>query len=354
MIIDAQSIVVYLGLLFVSFGLAKIAEKTNIKKVVWLIVLLISLVAGLRAVSVGIDTRTYDHVFRLIENGTIKRVYGMEKSYIYICSALLKIWANNHFLFFIFAWISNALIIFRLWKDREFIAFRWSIFTYCIGFFPFSLNGMRQFVAIAIIFYATSFIKEGKYVKFILSIMIASLFHTTAIIGLAYLPFELIFMKYFDEKRKRNIFLLILVGGVFGVSRVLQLTSIYSKYFDRPSSSIGLMMVVKLLLLLLSIAAFELPKEEDKRYFCLSQRWCYFIGVLLNSLSYVFLYMGRIGWYFYIFETVYIGQLFKSEQRTIWTLLVKMSYVVILFYYLYDNITHGGQGEVPYRFFWQQ
>lgn len=353
MIIDIQSIFIYVGMAFLSFFIAKDAERHNNKKLLWVIVTLLALLSGLRAISVGIDTKTYNQVFRLIANGTVKRIYGMEESFIYICAALLRIWNNTHFLLFLFAFISNGLVMFRLWKDRKFLAFRWSVLAYYITFFPFSLNGMRQFVAIAIIFYATSLVKEGKYFKYVFLTILASLFHTTAIIGLAYIAFDLIFMKYFDEKRKRNIFLLICIGGVFGISQMIQLTNIYSKYFDRMSSSVGFMMVVKILMLLLSIFAFQFSNEKEERYFLLSHRWNYVVGILLNSLSYIFLYMGRIGWYFYIFEAIYIGYLFKSEQRTIWTFLLKFGYFAVLVYYLYDNVTHGGQGEIPYRFLWQ-
>ena len=65
------------------------------------------------------------------------------------------------------------------------------------------------------------------------------------------------------------------------------------------------------------------------------------------------MYMGRVGLYFYVFETIYMGYLFKTKNRTIGTILLKFGYVVVLLYYLYDNITGGAQGEIPYRFFWQ-
>lgn len=351
--LDVQSIIIYLGLPLLSFIIAKYAERRNSKKAVWLIVILFSLIAGLRAISVGIDTKTYDMVFSLVSRGNVEQMYGIEESFIYICAGLLHIWDNNQFLLFIFAFVTHGLILFRIWKDREFISFRWSVFSYYILFFAFSLNGMRQFVAVAIIFYATSFIRKGKYINFIISTLIASLFHASALIGLVYLLFEIIFTKYFDAKRKMTVYLFVVIGGILGVSVMFSLLDIYSSYFEQQSSSIGFMMIVKLVMLLLSFVCIKITQNKEERYFCLSNRLYYFIGLLLNSLNYIFLYMGRIGLYFYVFEAIYIGNLFKNKNRTIWAVLFKLGYLILLLYYLYDNITSGAQGELPYKFFWQ-
>ena len=354
MMVDVQSVVIYLGLAVISFFIAKYAELTNSRRAVWLIVIILSLVSGFRAVTVGIDTKTYDSIFRFISSGNTAKIYGIEESFIYICSKILRIWNNNQFLFVLFAFISYGLCIFRLWHDREWIAFRWSVFSFYILLFPFSLNGLRQFVAISIVFYSTKFIKEGKYLKFAVTILVASLFHSSAVIGLAYFIFELIFLKYFDEKRRLYIFLLAGIGMCVSISVALGLLNRYSRYFDKQSQSLGVMMFFKIAMLLFSIVIVDKPLNKKEQYYRASGRWSYFVGLLLNSLSYVFLYMGRIGLYFYIFESIHIGCFFKTKKQTSWVMLSKFAYVLILMYYLYNNIANGGQGEIPYRFYWQE
>lgn len=350
---DIQSILIYVGLALVLFFAAKLAEITNSKKAVWFMVALLTLIAGLRAVTVGIDTKTYDAVFSYVASGNFKSIYGMEESFLDICALLLTIWENNHFLFVGFAFISHTLCLFRLWKDREYIAFRWSVFAYYILFFAFSLNGMRQFVAMSIVFYATAFVREQKYIRFILMVALASLFHTSALVGMAYLFFEMIFLRFFDRKRKMITFLLVVVGGIFGFSILSNLINQYARYFDRQSSSFGIMTIAKFVLLILSVVIIETSSDKKERYRYLSVRWNFFVGLLLNSLNYFFLYMGRIGHYFSIFEVVFIGYLFQTKNKTKWTLLFKFGYAMLLLYYLYNGISSGAQGEMPYRFFWQ-
>lgn len=350
--VDLQSVLIYFGLALLAFLVAKYAEFTDSRKAVWFIVLCMSLVAGLRGYTVGIDTKTYDSVFSLIAAGRTDQIYGIEKSFLYICRFLLGIWQNHQFLLFVFALLCHGLILFRFWQDRERIAFSWSVLSYYILMYSFSLNGMRQLVAVAIVFYATGYIKEGKYLKFTLLTLVATLFHFSALIGLGYLFFEIVFAKYFDTNRKRALFLLVAVGGVVGLSAILGMTSSYSRYFEREASSVGFMMVAKVLLLGVSFLATELPKEEEERYFCLSHRWNYFVGLLLNSLSYIILYAGRIGLYFYVFEGIYLGYLFKSKSRNPWEVLYKLVYVLVLLFYL-QNMLKGSHGEMPYRFFWE-
>ena len=55
-----------------------------------------------------------------------------------------------------------------------------------LGCYYFSLNGMRQSVAIAIFFYALKFIEKRKLKKYLLCLLFAFSFHTTALL---YIPF---------------------------------------------------------------------------------------------------------------------------------------------------------------------
>lgn len=350
---DFQSIVIYFGLALLTFYIAKYAELTDSRRAVWFIVLAFSLIAGLRAASVGIDTKTYHNIFNNISIGQTNKIYAIEIGFIYICKGLLSIWNNNQFLFFLFGFVSYGLCIFRLWKDRYYISFRWAVFVYNVLFFAFSLNGLRQFIAVSIVFFATAFIKEGKYIKFVLAILIASQFHLSAIAGFAYLIFELLFLKYFEVKRKLLVFSFAGIGGLFALSMLSDVLNKYMGFFDDRVQSFGLMMFIKIALLAISIILMEKTQDSEEQYFCFSSRYNYFIGLLLNSLSYFFMYMGRIGIYFYVFEAIYIGYWFKKKNKTVFELLLKCAYVAILLYYIYDSVTSGPNGEIPYRFFWQ-
>ena len=351
--IDVQSIIIYLGLATICFFVGKFAELTNNKKLVWLIVFVLSFIAGLRAFSVGIDSNNYVNWFELIANGDQDQIYGVEKSFIYICNIALKLWNNSNFMFFVFALPSHGLIIFTLWKNREHISFRWGVLCYYVMFFAISLNGMRQFVAVAIVIYATNFVRQGKYVRFVLMILAAALFHLSALVGLVYVLYEIPFLKDFDRKRKAV--LIILCCAICGAALFISgyLLNIYGGYFERQATSVGIMMLVKILMLILSILIIGIPVDKKDRKIWGMFVAFYALGIALNSLSYFYLYMGRIGLYFYVFEALFIGWIFKAKNYSMWTVLLKVLYGVLLFYLLFDLLVSNRQGELPYRFIWQ-
>ena len=350
---DIQSVIVYLGLAVLCFFVAKFAERTNSKKAVWFIVFALSLIAGLRALSVGIDSNTYDRWFDLIANGHQKRIYGVEASFMFICSLALAVWNNTNFLFLLFALLTHGLVIFSFWKNREHISFRWAVFSYYIMFFTFSLNGVRQFAAVALVIYATNYIREGKYLRFLLTIMAAAMFHLSALVGCVYLLYEILFLKTFDRKRRVILIIVSAVVGSLGISLTGYLLNNYSGYFDRQATSAGIMMFVKIAMLILSVVIIGIPKDKkDRRIYGMFAVF-YGLGIILNSLSYMFLYMGRIGLYFYVYEGFFVGRVFKEKNRTIWILLLKLGYGLLLLYFLYDLIVSNRQGHLPYRFIWQ-
>ncbi len=351
--IDIQSIIIYLGLAVLCFFVAKLAELTNNKKVVWLIVFALSLIAGLRALSVGIDAKTYNKWFELIASGNQNQIFGLEVSFIYICKAVLRLWNNTHFMFFLFAFLSHGLIIFTLWKNREHISFRWGVFSYYIMFYAFSLNGMRQFIAVALVVFATNFVREGKYIRYILFILAASLFHLSALVGFVYLLYEIPFLKKYDRKRKVILIILCCVIGSLALSILGYLLNNYGGYFERHASSVGIMMLVKIFMLILSIVIIGIPVNKNDRQIVGMYTLFYALGIALNSLSYVFLYMGRIGLYFYVFEAFFIGWVFKVKNYTTWIVLLKLLYGLLMLYFLFDLLVSNRQGELPYRFIWQ-
>ena len=351
--IDIQSIIIYLGLAVLGFFLAKFAEITNSKKIVWLIVLALSLIAGLRALSVGIDSKNYYRWFELIASGNHNQVFGLEVSFVYMCNILLSLWNNTNFMFFLFALLSHGLIIFSLWKNREHISFRWGVFSYYIMFFAMSLNGMRQFVAVAIVIYATNFLKDGKYIRFALMILAATLFHLSAMVGILCILYEIPFLKNYTRKRKIILITMCGIIGSLALFIIGYLLNNYGGYFDRQATSVGIMMLVKIFMLILSIVVIGIPVDKNSRRICGMFAAFYALGIALNSLSYMFMYMGRIGLYFYVFEAFFIGWIFKVKNYSIWIVLLKLCYGLLMLYFLCDLMVSNRQGELPYRFLWQ-
>ena len=99
-------------------------------------------VAGFRAYSVDLDTVTYKDIITAVFNKDFT-VWG-EVGFKYFAYALGLISKEVTFILIIFALITNALVVFRLYDFKDKISFPVAILCYYVQFYSFSLNGMRQ------------------------------------------------------------------------------------------------------------------------------------------------------------------------------------------------------------------
>lgn len=349
-----QTYFIYIVLFVAVLLVAKLAEITNNRKCVIFIIAIFSLVAGLRADTVGLDTGGYLNAFRLIVNGRLDLAYGMEWSFRYICRTIATVIKEPQIFLMIFAIITNSLIIHRLWEMRKYISFSWSLFIYYSMFYMTSLNLTRQFIAIAIVFYATKYIIRGMNINYLIWVFVASLFHSSALLGGVYIYFNIINWKQLNKRHKQFLIvaaLMIPIVFAFVYQRLIH----YSGYMDNHVIDIGYMIIVKLIIVLVSSLMLDRTerhdiKETDKivRF----SRCALIAGLLLTSVGYVFRFVDRIGLYFYIFETVYIGYIF-NQKNTKNNLIIKIVALLIYTYIFFSNTLGNGQGQTPYLFFWQ-
>lgn len=352
-----QTYIVYFGLLLIIFILALIAERSGEKKYVFLIIFLLSLVAGLRKYTVGIDTQGYIVAIQNISNGNLNLAYGIEWTFRYICYAMSFIFKDPQMYLFLFALVTHGMIVYRFWELRNYISFRGALTGYYIMFYIISLNLMRQFIAISIVFYGTRFLKEKQW-AFIIFVLLASMFHQSALLGLLYILFNFPAWKFLSKTQK---YFLILLGIIspFIFAKVYKYMTQYISYFSDMHLNFGLMIIIKFGCLLVTICALNytlkfsaLRDHLEYRYLKSLTNISYMCGLLLTALGYAWKYVSRAGLYFYIFEAVYLGVIFK-QRNTKNNFFIKLAYLVILSYQFWGYLTANGQGQIPYLFFWQ-
>ncbi|MBE6638182.1 MAG: EpsG family protein [Ruminococcaceae bacterium] len=359
----AMSYILYFGLLLLCWLFAFWADRYNNKKCVWLIVLLLAFVSGMRAFSVGIDTAGYVNSFRLIQIGAFRYAYGLEETFKYICFVFLRIIPNYTALLTFFALIIHGLIIWRLWDFRKVSSYSTMVACYYMGFFFMSLNTMRQFCAIAIVFYATRYLVKHQIFRYILFIVLAFLFHQSSIIGLALLGFEL--LRWRELSRiKKALFMGVLALLPVMDYYVLQALSRYGDYLAEQNTDIGIMVPIKFLFLMVTaVFVFVIygrmnhfedwdKLNSENRNDILLCAGSYFVGVCLIFASYFIPIMNRVGWYFVIYECIYMGMLIKTRNILHKCIFIWCA-VIIVGYGFITAMTHNSQGTMPYLFVWQ-
>lgn len=350
-----QTIIMYTLSLIVCFILARDARIKNKKNFVCAVVMILTLMAGLRAESVGIDTPGYVERFKLILNNQIQYVWGIEYTYKVIMLVISKVFKNYTLFLCVMAFITNCLIVVRLWEFREITKFEFAITVYYIMFYFYGYNIIRQMVAVAIIFWATRFIEQKKYIWFILLTFVAFLFHTSALFGLAFLAVELLEWKHLSKKQR-----IFMITGLFGSPAVmgylmLQMQA-YSGYLVTVQGRIGTVLFAKIILFAFSVIGVKkhiiaVEKKELLDYKVKVIEIYYLIGLVLGFSGYIFPVVNRISLYFYLFECVYIGLLMKYKK---WKSGYPLCYILMYGLIFISMFMGTGQGQVPYLFFWQQ
>lgn len=349
----------YLLVLFLGSLLSKLAYETKKKKFIFFIIILLSFFAGLRGKTVGLDTKQYLHIFNLaVNNDPTLSWYGMEKTFTSICAVILKIYNNPNFIFFILSLITNSLILLRMWDFCEIGNYSWMFLSYYVMFYGQTMNISRQFCAVAIIFFGTRYLFKQDYFKYLFFVVIACLFHKSAIIGLTLYLFDIRKWKKLEKKNKIFILLGVMIITVYGGKIVVNLKE-YLRYFEFSNIKLGLMLPLKILFWILmgyrlqnTVLRCKLDENVKYEYYeeIIKTKYIYLTGLLVSLLGYFFSYMERIALPFYIFEIVFNGIITKmrTDKKTVKVIL----FVMYVYFFIMDMFGNG-QGIFPYYFFWQ-
>lgn len=218
---------IYIYITLVAMGILKIADiveasprvvgynsffskKFKVNLLFGIVFLIFSVLAGIRYY-VGTDYETYT-LFQIPETlSGVQRGHEVEFLYKYIIyfgnwlGSYQWIFAITHviFLFFILAYIRENS------KNYSFSVFIFMSST----LFAFSLNGMRQSIATAIFLYAVKYIKKNNLIKYMIFIVIAILFHKSAMI---YIPFYL--LSYVDLRSYKKMPIVLFITLILTVS----------------------------------------------------------------------------------------------------------------------------------------
>ncbi|MFD2214009.1 EpsG family protein [Metabacillus endolithicus] len=168
----------YIALFNVGPGGTSQHSKPN-KLLIFLVLCSLVLVSGLRN-NIG-DTYFYMHEYET-QSFTWNNVMEKKDPGFAILQMLLKnVTDDPQLLLLVTALVTNLLIVLTLYKYTKMIEL--SIFVFIAsGMFVVSMNGIRQYLAASIIFWATKYLVEGKFKHYFFLVLFSSTFHESALI----------------------------------------------------------------------------------------------------------------------------------------------------------------------------
>lgn len=291
-----------------------------------------------------------------IQSGIINDRYELLSKWILNIAVYLNFYPIA---FILFAFITLFFVKIAIEKYSTLPIYSWLVY-YAFPFFFFaSLSTIRQAAAMSVLLYSFQFAKEKQYVKFFLTVYIASLFHQSAIVGVLILPLVL-----FPINRFYN---LLLFAASFGFGIVLKdfVTNFsvnvlgftrFQEYINAEIASSTSLQYVYYAVTLFNLIFFNALIKVDglnKIYITLSN----FGVVLFNTISFEPVTAGRISAFFMIFWIfIFPGyaMLFKKYKiinHLLFFLLLSLTFV---FVFIYISAYNRGIIEkvslLPYKF----
>lgn len=334
----------YIYVLLLKFFRIK-KEKRNVILAV-LYSIQFTLIVGTRSLDTGADTGVYFRFYQAIgisgaDFSAVSRFEPLFSLTALICSRL----GLSYTVFNII--IAGATIIFFskaiLNSSSDVLLSYFLYITFCQ--FYNAMNQVRQALALTIILYAVTLLRDNNRKKFVFWVIIASLFHYSAVVAFIFLILKDI------DLNKKIVFTYIISGIICYILspyifRLLSMMPYYGVYFrlhiERSAYIDALMnLLVRAVMLIFTLFFLNEFKDKMKIYYHMALL-CTFFQILtaLNTG------IGRITTYFFmgymilIPEIVAKSKLFKKSRVLVYILLIA---VMLLYHYIYVNAKYDGE-----------
>ena len=371
------------------YGFLTHANRNNFRKKQFVFVVfgIMTLISALRASTIGIDLDLhYAKNYELISSvnwsdipifATLKQY---ELGYCYFTKLLTYISTDVQFYIIFTSVVIYGVHGYFFYKKSEDVILSSSLFMFFCLFYMY-MNIVRQAIAVSILLLAYLIFSESKkkvhnYVVFVLLVILASGFHSSAILCLVYLLFDK--LKF----TKIHMFLGIVVTALIyvGYSSVYKFVlSIlggndkYSSYLDSEKYGVGYMNLQSIYYVIITLGAFLLGyyilvwKDKTSHKLFAKQEYkvksnesfmlyMSFIAFACRLLIFKMSIITRFTFYFIPFVLIlYPYAISKFKRRSNRIILNLTVYGVCLIYFVWVTLSNADTlyGVVPYEFFWQ-
>ncbi len=337
-------------------------DKKN-KIIAFLIFLFLGVIAGSRLDIGGYDYLQYKILFEDTPNSIYSifkgyapiSIYRMEMGYVY-SNAIFKLISENFNLFLLFLGVVSSIFLYVIFqKFSKYIYLSLLIFVSKFYLYYF-FTAQRQIIAMLICWLGIYFIIKRKLLYFILIVILASTFHTSAIVFLpAYFLFNL-------RIKKQNVFLILFCAifvAVVNGGKIIGLTTgkILENdkaliYFENASNATNLLNFIELLPLFFIAISKRDALEKKIKYYNLFINFFIFYTVTYIAF-YQYNFIVRITSYYllgYVFIVPVLLSLIKSK-RDAFGVVIFLSLYYFIIYVRYILTFSGGEGVFPYSSF---
>ncbi len=312
--------------------------------------LIILLLNGTRD-GVGTDYEHYTWVFNIARKG---EVYAIVEPGYWFINVLFKNFEYGHRFVLGLMCTMTYLVFFLLAKEEKVIPLLIP-FLFSFGFIFFSNNIVRQSFAITLFIYSIRYIERKKFWKYLVSVLIIFLFHTSAIL---LIPFY-----WIGKIRLNKSYWIIMIFSSVIMYRlnifhivIRSIASLIPKYkhfiglagHDEFQGGMGLSMIL-LIFLGISVALFAKYMQNNKRhqiYFNL-----FMIGICFSIMLFSSAYFYRFTFYLFYIILLLIPILIKNiEKKNMKRIVFTFFFFLSLIWWVKVLLFNDGD-PLPYQSF---
>ncbi len=309
--------------------------------------LILFFISILRSENVGYDYITYEEAYHDFAVASWSDLFFVrirfEPGYV-LFNKCLTIISSNYLLFKVVTSFINICSVLIFIKRYSVMPWMSCALFLTLGFYNFELNIMRQSLALSISLFAYPYAENKSLLKFLLCIILATLFHYSAIILLIIYPIANI--KFTKRKIFIEISLILLTIYLFGHLFLSFVSSTWSISYDKNSGTgYGMLGMLSLILIFSLYINFRIENQISKIPLHMMIVACCFQILSLDFSMFV-----RIVQYFSIGAIVLLpNSIFLLKvYRPIYLLAILFLLLITTYYWVGIILYLDMDGTVPY------
>lgn len=320
--------------------------------------ILCAILIAFRSNLVGVDTIHYSKHFDTVSTLSFSEIrdysnrYAIEIGYIFLMK-LSSLIIDNYYFFQLIIASLYSLLMYRFFSKNTDNQLFVSVLFLGLGLLLYSFNIQRQMLAVAIVLESWNAFTDKKYYRTVFWLILASFFHSTAVIFLGVL-----LSYYFRESKlflilSSIVILFVVIRFDFIINLLSHNISKYANYFKNIKviqSAGGVKFIwggIVLLALLTIFRKIFLQKKELSNlptYAILSLGY-----VVANILGLHFNYFERLGLYCLPFVAIFLEKFGTSlEDKTARSIYYFFTYLFFIIYFLMSAM---GSKQYNYHFY---
>ena len=354
-----------------------VKSKSKYKTRFWLLMtILIASAPGFFRYMVGLDYETYYLVGeRIISTNTLEYALScwgrLEPSFGLLVYYLGKVGASANVAIGLYAILTQFFMVVGIWKYRRDVNSTVAFFVYMSTFYFRTYNMFRQALAMSIILYGIHYLRDKKYLKFIICVIGATFIHRAAIISI-------LMIWYFRPRKKGHkwintlisyIIPIVMAVGFEYLMRLIQYipifsvyvtsTSIYMTFRNESIISLGtLLLIIEITLYIFHRLKYR--EYENQNLFESILDKAMLFQVIYFILDVIVGYAARIVLFYSVSSIISLSSLYntkkslagightKARKMTIYQIFI-IAYCIAQFVRIMLN---NGYGQLPLNFWY--